>query len=235
MSDIFNFTFTFSELSVNLKHSLFVIFMIMVLVIVIGKKIGRLKPTDRPKGLTFIVIMAVDMLNQFIKGFYGRHWRRYAPLLLAVFMYLIFANTASLLGLATPLSNVNIALSFSLLAFLTIQISALMIRKPWNRIKDLSSPNALLLPINLFGEFSTPLAMGLRLFGNLLSGAVIAVLIYSLFGGVGILGSISSVLATMFLLHPIFNIFFGVIQAFVYFMLLTIFLSMAIEEPEITA
>ena len=235
MGDIFNFTFTFSDLSVNLKHSLLVIFMVMVLSIIIGRKVSRLKPTDRPKRLTFLVIMGVDTLNQFIKGFYGKYWRRYAPLLLAVFLYLIFANTASLFGLATPLSNVNIALSFSLLAFLTIQISALLIRKPWNRIKDLSSPSAILLPINLFGEFSTPLAMGLRLFGNLLSGAVIAVLIYSLFGGAGLLGSIGSVIATVFLLHPIFNVFFGVIQAFVYFMLLTIFLSMAIEEPEVSA
>ena len=89
-------------------------------------------------------------------------------------------------------------------------------------LKDLMDPNPFFLPLNAIGEMSTPLAMGLRLFGNLVSGSIIAVLVYSVLGWLGVfVGPF---------LHAIFDIFFGVIQAYVYYMLLTIFLSMAVEE-----
>jgi F-type H+-transporting ATPase subunit a len=78
----------------------------------------------------------------------------------------------------------------------------------------------LMLPINLIGEISTPLTMGMRLFGNLMSGTVISVMVYTalhwffgIFAGVAI--------------HAVFDIFFGLIQAFVFFMLSTVNIAMA--------
>ncbi|MFW5913839.1 MAG: F0F1 ATP synthase subunit A, partial [Bacillota bacterium] len=142
-------------------------------------------------------------------------------------LFLALANTASLFGLSTPLSNINVALAFSFLAFAIIQVSGLIVRGPIQRIKDLSSPTPILLPLNLLSELSAPLAMGLRLFGNLLSGTVIGIVVFNL------LNNVLSVFATAIVVHPIFNIGFGLIQAFVYFMLLLVFLSMAIEEPEV--
>ncbi len=213
-------------MSPNMLSSLIVIIIAMIVLILLGKKVEKLDPAKPFKGPIFIVVLGIDKLNEFIKGFYGEHWRKFTPLLTGILIYLAFANVASLIGLQTPLSNINIALSFSLLAFLIIQVSGLWIRTPKNRLKDLASPSPLLLPVNLVSELSTPLAMGLRLFGNLLSGAVITVLFYSL------LPSALSVLPITVIAHPIFNIGFGLIQAFVYFMLLTIFLSMAIESSE---
>ncbi|TVP97107.1 MAG: F0F1 ATP synthase subunit A [Acholeplasmatales bacterium] len=217
----------YEGLSQNLKASLLVIVGLIVFLTVFGKKAGNLDPRDKPRGVLFVLIFVVDTINNFIRDFYGTKWRTYAPILTAIFLYLAFANTASLFGLAAPLANMSIALSFSAIAFFTIQISGIIVRNPLNRLKDLSSPNVLLLPLNLVGEISTPVAMGLRLFGNLLSGSVMAVVVYNL------LDPFSSTLITLAVLHPIFNIGFGLIQAMVYFMLLTIFLSMAIEEPEV--
>ena len=215
-----------NNLSPNIKASIIIIIAIMIIVTIIGHKVGKLKPTDRPKGVVFIAILLVDMLNNFIQEFYGKKWRSFAPLLIAILLFLAFANTSSLFGLPNPLANINVALSFSAFAFLTIQISGIIVRNPINRMKDLSSPKWWLLPINLVGEVSTPLAMGLRLFGNLLSGSVMAIVVFNL------LNSVSAIIVTTLVLHPIFNIGFGLIQAFVYFMLLTIFLSMAVSEEE---
>lgn len=217
----------YAGLSQNLKASLLVITGLIIFLTLFGKKAGRLDPRDKPRGVLFVLVFVVDTINNFIRDFYGEKWRTYAPILTAIFLYLAFANTSSLFGLAAPLANMSIALSFSAIAFFTIQVSGIIVRNPWNRLKDLSSPNVLLLPLNLVGEISTPVAMGLRLFGNLLSGSVMAVVVYNL------LNPVASTFVTLAVLHPIFNIGFGLIQAMVYFMLLTIFLSMAIEEPEI--
>ncbi len=219
----------YESLSQNIKASLIVITGLIIFLSIIGHKVSKLDVRDKPKGIVFLMILLIDVLNNFIKDFYGRHWKTFAPILIAIFLYLAFANTASIFGLAAPLANIRIALSFSLIAFLTIQVSGMMVRKPWNRIKDLSSPTPLLLPLNLVSELSTPLAMGLRLFGNLLSGSVMAAVVFNLMNWTG------SVVITTILLHPVFNLGFGLIQAFVFFMLLTIFLSMAIEEPEVAA
>lgn len=231
MSDIIVVDWNFLNWSVNLKHSLLIIFLIGCFSVIVNLRIKKLSPTDKPSVFMGLVIMAISTVNNFIKDYYGNRWKTFAPLLFAILFYLMIANTANLFGLATPLSNINIALAFSAFAILTIQGAGLIIRKPWQRLKDLSSPNVILLPINLFGELSTPTAMGLRLFGNILSGAVISALFYAFFGP-GLFGTTLSVAITTLLLHPIFTVFFGAIQAFVYFMLLTIFLSMSIGDSE---
>ncbi|MFP4078519.1 MAG: F0F1 ATP synthase subunit A [Bacillota bacterium] len=217
----------YSGLSSSLKASLIVTLALAIIVYILGKKVASMDPKAPIKGPMVIVVMAVDMLNDFVEEFYGSQWRRFAPILLTFLLFLALANTASLFGLSTPLSNINVALGFSFLAFGIIQVSGVIVRGPIQRIKDLSSPNPALLPLNLLGELSAPLAMGLRLFGNLLSGTVIGIVVFNL------LNNALSVFATAFVIHPIFNIGFGLIQAFVYFMLLLVFLSMAIEEPEV--
>ncbi len=213
-------------LSPNIIASMIVIVTLIVLLTIIGQKVSKLDPAEPIKGSLFLPVLGIMKLNDMISGFYGDHWKRFAPILTAIFLYLAFANTSSLVGLSTPLSNINIALTFSFLAFMIIQTYGLIIRTPLKRMKDLMSPSILLFPVNVIGELSTPLAMGLRLFGNLLSGAVITVIIFYILP-MGI-----NLIPLAFVVHPIFNIGFGLIQAFVYFMLLTIFLSMAIEADE---
>ena len=210
------------ELSSGLKASLIITLFLMIILVIMGAKVSKLKTNDIPGGFTFIFVKLVEMVNENQREFFKTHWAKFAPFLFTILLYLSFANTAALAGLTAPLSNLNVALSFSAIAFLSIQFSALFIKKPKQRIKDLADPHPAFLVINLIGEMSTPFAMGLRLFGNLVSGSIIAIFIYSIMGFLGIfVGPF---------LHAIFDIFFGVVQAYVYYMLLTIFLSMAVED-----
>ena len=209
-------------LSSGLKASLWITMSLIITFVIIGARVSKLKTSDTPGGITLIFIKLVEFVNENQREYFSKHWKTFTPLLFTIFVFLAFANTAALWGLSAPLSNLNVALSFSLFAFATIQISALIIKKPLGRMKDLMDPNPFFLPLNAIGEMSTPLAMGLRLFGNLVSGSIIAVLVYSVLGWLGVfVGPF---------LHAIFDIFFGVIQAYVYYMLLTIFLSMAVED-----
>jgi F-type H+-transporting ATPase subunit a len=209
--------------SAELKASLIIIGFLMISTTIIGLKVKKLSLADVPKGSSFVGVIFVGAINDMMHDFFSVHWKKFTPYLLTILLYLMFANTASLAGLSAPMSNINIALGFSLLAFGSVQVSALFIKKPKGRAKDLLDPHPLFLPINLVGEMSTPFAMGLRLFGNLLSGAIIGIIVYGLSGWGGIVFG-------AFIMHPIFDLFFGLVQAYVYFMLLTIFISMAVEE-----
>ncbi len=232
-------------LSSGLKGSLIITSFLMIATTMIGLKVKKMELSDVPSGITLMTVNFVDGINDMLKGFFKVHWRKFAPYLMTILLFLAFANTASLIGFTAPLSNISVALGFSLLAFLSIQFSALFIKSPKQRMKDLAEPHPAFLVINLVGEMSTPFAMGLRLFGNLLSGGIMALMV---FGAVdiaadamvdlfsGLLGDIAGGFIRFIgvgigvFIHAIFDIFFGLVQAYVYFMLLTIFLSMAVED-----
>jgi len=211
----------FLSLPSGLRASLIITVTMMIVLSIFGAKVARLKPTDTPSGMTLVLVKLVEMVNDNQRDFFKQHWRTFTPLLFTILLFLSLANTASLVGLTAPLSNFSVAIGFSLFAFLSIQFSALVIKRPLQRAKDLMEPHWAFTPINLIGEMSTPFAMGLRLFGNLISGSVIALFIYSILGWAGVLiGPF---------LHAVFDVFFGVVQAYVYYMLLSIFLSGAVE------
>lgn len=211
------------SLSAGIKSSLIISLFLMISTTLIGLRVKKLKAADVPHGITLIAIVFVEMVNNMLGEFFKKYWRQFTPYLLTVLLFLMCANAAALVGLTAPLSNISVALGFSLLAFGSVQVAALIIKKPKQRMKDLMDPHPAFLIINLVGEMSAPFAMGLRLFGNLLSGAIIGIIVYGVLQWYGVIFG-------AFLLNPIFNIFFGLVQAYVYFMLLTIFVSMAVED-----
>lgn len=228
------------DLSNGLKASLIITTFLIVVTTIIGLKVKKLSASDVPTGITLVSIMFVEMVNNMISDMYGKNWKKYAPLLLTILLYLLFANTIALVGLTAPLSNIMVALSFSVFAFLAIQIVGFTQTNPGKRALSM------LNPLTLVGEISTPLAMGLRLFGNLLSGSIIGLIIFrgsyelstAIFGWLDIIGlnvlgftiAQSLGVAVGSFIHAIFDVFFGAIQAYVYFMLFSIFMSLATDE-----
>ena len=93
----------------------------------------------------------------------------------------------------------------------------------FGKIKGLFEPIFLFFPMNLISEFSTPVSMSLRLFGNILSGTVMTGLIY---------GLLPKVLTLIWpaALHIYLDVFSGAIQTYVFCMLTMCFVSDAIGD-----
>jgi F-type H+-transporting ATPase subunit a len=213
----------YNGLSSAMKGSIAVMVAIAVISFLVGRRVKKLDPQELPKGGMFIAVLFVDMVNNMIRPMFPKYFKQTAPIIITMFMFVLLANFSSLFGFTAPLSNINIALSVSIIVFLTIQIGAMIVHKPKKRAQSLLSPSPLFLPLNLIGEFSTPFSMGMRLFGNLLSGSILSILVYSFTSYFGII-------AGAFILHPIFDVFFGAIQAYVFLNLFIIFLSLAVED-----
>jgi F-type H+-transporting ATPase subunit a len=198
-----------------------------VFFIVVGMRIKKLDPKKTPKGFLFGCIMLVDTFNKFISEYMDKDkFKFFAPYLFTIAVFLVVGNTSSLFGLNPPLSNLGVALSFSVMTFIVIKIAEIRFitlkQKVNGLLGDVKFLSPLMLPINLIGEISTPFTMGLRLFVNLLSGVVIATMVYAVVGWIG------GILTGLFL-HAIFDIFFGLVQAFVFLMLSTINISLAVD------
>ncbi|MFR9100175.1 MAG: F0F1 ATP synthase subunit A, partial [Anaerostipes hadrus] len=101
--------------------------------------------------------------------------------------------------------------------FVLIQYSAFKTSK-LHVFTDLFKPIPILFPINLIGEFATPLSMSLRLFGNIMAGTIMMALWYGLLPWLAQLGVPA-------FLHMYFDLFSGAIQTFVFAMLTMTFIT----------
>jgi len=226
----------FSPLSPNVISTLIIIAVLAIVFIIAGQKIKKLDPAETPKGFLFLCITIVDFFHNFLTDYMsGKSLKFFAPYLFTLILFLGVANTAALVGLTPPLGNIGVAMSYSILTFVMIKIAEFKFQGIKSKLSGLVGPvkplAPLMIPINLIGEISTPFSMGLRLFVNIMSGVVISAMVFAIIGALQIIVVQIIGFAMMgVVLHLMFDIFFGLIQAFVFFMLTTVNLAMASES-----
>ncbi len=218
----------FGPLSPQIISTLIIVAVLSIFFIIIGLRVSKLKATDTPKGIVLVVISFFEIIRNLIgEQFQGKKLKLFGPYLFTILVFLMTANTISLFGLKAPLSNAGVALAFSLITLFLLRFADFKYKGVKKKVHNIVVGYVwwmfpIMIPINLIGEISTPLTMGIRLFGNLVSGAVISVMVYAA------LNWAAGIFAGVFL-HVVFDIFFGVIQAFVFFMLSLVNLSMAAD------
>lgn len=185
------------------------------------KKVDPLKKT--PLWLVpFLWI--VDMMNGFIKDSIGKRWRSYAPWFLTLVIFIFFANISAVYLLDNPTSYVVITFALALCSFFVIQASGIASNGVLGYLKGFLDPNPVMLPMNIVSEFTLPISLSLRLFGNVISGTAISILIKELFGYYAI--------PIMPFINILFDIAFSLIQVAVFVILSVIFTSMKIKDEE---
>ncbi len=135
----------------------------------------------------------VGMLNKFVRGNMGPNFDKYIPLVGAIFSLSVFCNLISVFGIWSPTADLNTELAWAVVVFVLITYHKITAGGMLNYLKGFLEPLFILAPINVMSECFTPVSMSFRHFGNILSGTVIATLIYAalaaannaLFGALG--------------------------------------------------
>jgi F-type H+-transporting ATPase subunit a len=224
----FNLVDFYVDLPPQMKSSFVITGVLIIFSILLGLRIKKLKPTDKPPLIIVVLEMAVDVINNLVKTNIGKRWRFYAPYILTLAMFLLFANTSSIWGLTPPTSYVSLNAALALISFLLVQGTGIVTNGIKEYAKSFVGPVPLLailiLPINIIGEFAFPFSLCLRLFGNILSGGVLSLFLQGMLGH------------WIVLVNPVFNAIFdialGFIQVLVFVLLTTIFISMKVNEEE---
>lgn len=170
--------------------------------------------------------LVIENMGEFFKGF--------SPFIIAMMALSAFSSLISLCGLYPPTSDINIVGGWALLVFFLITYYKLK-AGPIVYLKSFTQPVAILTPINLISEVATPVSMAFRHYGNILSGTVISVLLGTALGGLTslILGNLPGFLGEFpFLrigipavLSIYFDVFSGLLQAFIFAMLTMMYVS----------
>ena len=179
----------------------------------------------------------VEKCEKLVKDNMGGFFAEWGPFIAGIMGLSAFSSLICLVGLFSPTGDVNVTFGWAILVFLLIMHFKFR-GGLWNYFKGLFKPIPVFAPMNLIGEIATPVSMAFRHYGNILSGAVISALIGSALTGLSksILGWLPGVFADMPLLRVglpailsmYFDIFSGVMQAFIFAMLTMLNVSGAV-------
>ena len=184
--------------------------------------------------------LMVEKAEALISDNMGEYFMVFAPFIMAIMAISAFSSLLSLFGLFPPTSDMNVVAGWSILVFGIITYYKLKCG-PANYLKGFTEPVAILTPINIIGEFATPISMAFRHYGNVLSGVVVSVLVGSALQGLSamllswapafIAGIPIFQIGIPAVLSVYFDLFSGLLQAFIFAMLTMLYVSGAFD-PE---
>ena len=204
--------------------------------------------SEAPRGFVGAMEMIVMTINDdVVKSSIGeKHYKPYAPFLLTIFFFILTANLIGLIpifpGGANVTGNINITLFLAICSMIVINLFAN--KEYWKDIFWPHVPVLLKVPIplmpviELFGVFTKPFALMIRLFANMMAGHAVILsftcvifLGWSMGVGFGIGLNIFSVLMLIFM--NFLELLVAFVQAYVFTLLSAVFIGMAHKEEEV--
>jgi F-type H+-transporting ATPase subunit a len=144
----------------------------------------------------------------------------YAPLITALFMFLLVSNWLGIIPhLHEPTKDLNTPLSLGLMGFFIAHYAGIRAKGLKEYSRAYIDPMFFMLPLNLIGEIAKVVSISFRLFGNIMGGSIIILVVSYL--------SFNLVLPPF--LNAFFGIFVGTVQAFVFTMLTLVYISVQVQ------
>ena len=195
------------------------------------------------KGVGFMEMLIDFIYTGVIKSTLHENARKYAPFLLTCFFFILIMNLVGLIvifpGGANLTGNIAITLVLAIMVFVITNVMGS--KHYWKEIFWPDVPLFLKFPIpimqfiEIFGIFTKPAALCVRLFANMMGGHMIVItltlliFIFAAFGAIAAGGSVFlSVLFSIFMLC--LDVLVSFIQAYVFTLLATIFISMSTDK-----
>ena len=182
-----------------------------------------------PGPLQSLAEIAVDKLRDYFGGLLGeKNTRKYFPVFATLFIFIIVCNYSGLLpgaghvkGFALPTASLSVTAGLAIVAFFTTHVIGIRERGLKHYALSLAQPlylSFLILPLNLIEQLVRPASLALRLYSNMYGEETVTEQLYEIFPiGVPLIMNVLSLL-------------FCMLQAMVFTMLLSIYVSEATEE-----
>ena len=183
----------------------------------------------------------VKQTQSLVKTNMSDYFAGFAPFVAAIMGLSAFSSLLALIGMYAPTSDINIVGGWAILVFILITYYKMKCG-PIHYIKSFGDPVPLLSPLNIIREVATPISMAFRHYGNVLSGAVISVLVAAGLQGLsnmllgwlpGFLGDIPFLqIGIPAVLSVYFDLFSGCLQAFIFAMLTMLYVASGFPEED---
>ena len=202
----------------GISESVVVTWIIMAVLVIVSIFLTRGLKIENPGKVQLVLESAIGWAQDFFEGIIGKQNRRYIPYLITVLLFLGVSNTIALLGFKPPTKDLNVTAALAIMSMCLIEFSGIRKNGLKHWVKHFASPVPVVAPIMVLEVVIRPLSLCMRLFGNML-------------GGFGVMELLKTLVP---LLIPIpvsfyFDIFDGLLQAYVFVFLTALFMN---EEME---
>jgi len=193
---------------------------VIVLLIVLGLLASR-KRQLLPRPIQTVGELIISVLYGLTEDALGKQLAKtYSPLVCALFMFLLLSNWLGIIPhLDEPTKDLNTTLGLGLMGFFIAHYAGIKSKGFKTYIKEYFQPIFFMMPLNVIGELAKIVSISFRLFGNIMGGSIIILVVSYL--------SYSLVLPP--LLNAFFGLFVGTIQAFVFTMLTVVYISVQVK------
>jgi len=140
----------------------------------------------------------------------------FLPFIGTLFVFLATANLFAIIpGYSAPTASLSTAAALATCVFVAVPVYGIRRKGFFNYLKQYLRPSVFMLPFNVIGELSRTLALAVRLYGNMMSGTVIAAIL---------LGFVPLFVPV---LMQLFGLLTGMIQAYIFSILAMVYIASA--------
>ena len=165
--------------------------------------------------------LIVDLFQSLVVQTLGEEGKRHLPMIGSLFIFLWISNIFGTIPFGVePTRDLNVTVGHMLVVIFIVHFESIRVKGIKSYMKSYLDPFFIMAPLNVIGELAKGVSLAFRLFGNILGGAIIVMVI--------------SYLMKYTLLQVGLNLFFslfvGTIQAFVFTMLSMTYIAVATAE-----
>lgn len=190
-----------------------------------------------PRGYgNMIESVVVFIRDEVAMPFLGKDSARFMPLLLTFFFFIAVMNLVGLLPYgAASTGNINITGGLALITFIMMIVAGMKANGAvgfWTGLVPHGIPwpiGILMFVIEILGLLIKPFALAIRLFANMLSGALVIGAFYALIFGMDTL-LVAPMSIGFLLFMSLLKIFISFLQAYIFTMLSSFFIGMSVHQ-----
>jgi len=190
---------------------------LIMMAFVVRIKVKKFKEVPETK-FQNIMEAIVEIFDNYVVSILTRKYRYLGSWFFGVFIFFLLSNLIGLTGLRNPTADLAVTFSMGFTTVVLMQYIGIRYNGK-EHFKDWFRPIFIFAPLNIISDLTKSISLGMRLFVNILSGLILMSLIYFLlpwWASIAIPGALAL----------FFEVFIGVLQAFIFITVSMFFLMM---------
>lgn len=216
--EIIVFTLGSWEVNATIVNTWIVMALLVGVSMLITRNLRADVPPNRWRTTLEMIVKAIQGQIAEITQSSARHVMYFAGTL---FLFIALSNLLLVVpGFSPPTSSLSTTAALALSVLVAVPLFGISSGGVGHYFRTFIEPSAIMLPFNIIGEFSRGISLAIRLYGNVMSGAVIAAILLTV--------------APFFfpVVMDMLGLLTGMIQAYIFAILATVYISSATTETK---
>ena len=212
------FTIHLGDLTIPVMESVVVTWIIMAVLILLAIFLTTGLKTQNISKKQAVAELIYEKLTGIVGSMLGEEGKQYTGYLTTVLLYIGLSNIIGLFGFKSPTKDLNVTAALALMSIILVEAAGIYQKGVKKWLKGFTQPVAIVTPFNILDVFTRPLSLCMRLFGNVLGAFVIMELLKIV---------CPPVVPAVFSVY--FDLFDGLLQAYVFVFLTSLYIKEAVE------